>query len=425
MPLLSNLCKLLNDDTIIEEIDTCSKRVHTNGLIEDFCDGSIYNSHLLFSQDSTALQIVAYYDELEICNPLGSHIKKHKWGIVFYTLANISPDLRSQLKMINLAIVASVPIIEKHGLDKILQPILVDLNILSTTGISLPVHGIVHTFKGALIAFLGDNFASNDLGGFKKSFSFSFRCCRTCFVTQDTLTSSFLSEAFNKREDKTHDAQCKQLDDPTGAHYSKAYGINRRSSLMDVTFYSMFGGGLPHYAIHDILEGVAQLEIKLLLAKYTRNKLIHLDELNDRLMNFNFGYTETDEPIQILSHTLQSESSLRASASQMLQLVRILPFLIGYKIPEDNENWLCFLLLRKIVDIVLSPILNEDIRISLKLFIEEHHKKFIVLYGSEAFPKMHFMLHYPEQITAVGPMVRTWTFRHEAKLNFLNKHHIY
>lgn len=124
MPLLSNLCKLLNDDTIIEEIDTCSKRVHTNGFLEDFCDGSIYNSHLLFSQDSTPLQIVAYYDELEICNPLGSHIKKHKLGIVFYTLANISPHLRSQLKMINLAIVASVPIIEKHGLDKILQPFL-------------------------------------------------------------------------------------------------------------------------------------------------------------------------------------------------------------------------------------------------------------------------------------------------------------
>lgn len=139
------------------------------------------------------------------------------------------------------------------------------------------MHGIIRTFKGALLAFLGDNLASNDLGGFKKSFSFSFRCCRTCFVTRHTLTSSFLSEAFNKREDKTHDAQCKQLDGPTGAHYSKAYSINRRSSLMDVTFYSMFGGGLLHDAMHDILEGVAPLEIKLLLAKYTRNKFIHLD----------------------------------------------------------------------------------------------------------------------------------------------------
>ena len=45
-----------------------------------------------------------------------------------------------------------------------------------------------------------------------------------------------------------------------------------------------------------------------------------------------------------------------------------------------------------------------------------------ILYGTEAFiPKMHFMLHYPEQIKAVGPMVRTWTIRHEAKLNFFKQ----
>ena len=412
----------MNDDTIVEQIDTFPQRIHTTGLIEDFCDGSVYSSHPLFSNDSSALQIVAYYDELEICNPLGSHVKQHKLGIVFYTLGNICRQYRSQLKMINLAIVATVPVIEKHGLDKVLQPFIRDLNILSTTGISIPVHGVVRTFKGALLAFLGDNLASNDLGGFKKSFSFSFRSCRTCFVTRDTLTSSFLSETFDKREDKTHDTQCKKLDGPTALHYSKTYGINRRSSLMDIKFYSMFGGGLPHDAMHDLLEGVAPLEIKHLLSKCIRGGLIRLDELNDRLVNFNFGYTETDKPVPILSRALQADNSIRASASQMLQLVRILPFLVGDKIPEDNEHWMCFLVLRKIIDIVLSPVLSESVCTSLKLLIKEHHERFIMLYGSEAFiPKMHFMLHYPEQIKAVGPMVRTWTIRHEAKLNFFKQ----
>lgn len=28
-----------------------------------------------------SLQITLYYDELELCNPLGSHRKKHKIGI--------------------------------------------------------------------------------------------------------------------------------------------------------------------------------------------------------------------------------------------------------------------------------------------------------------------------------------------------------
>ena len=224
VPLINNLCKLLNDDTIVEQIDTCSERIHTTGLIGDFCDGSVYRSHPLFSQDSSALQIVAYYDELETCNPLGSHVKRHKLGIVFYTLANISPQY---LKMINLAIVATVLIIEKHGLDKVLKPFIRDLNILSTTGISIPVHGVVRTFKGALLAFLGDNLASNDLGGFKKSFSFSFRSCRTCFVTRDTWKSSFLSETFDKREDKTHDTHCKQLQHPITQRRMVSTGVLR------------------------------------------------------------------------------------------------------------------------------------------------------------------------------------------------------
>ena len=70
--------------------------------------------------------------------------------------------------MINLAIVATAPIIEKHGLDKILEPFLRDVNTLSTTGLSLHVCGVQRTFRGTLLAFLGDNLASNDLGGFKK-----------------------------------------------------------------------------------------------------------------------------------------------------------------------------------------------------------------------------------------------------------------
>ena len=46
---------------------------HTNNqCFRDFCDGSFFKSHPLFSCDPYALQIVGYYD----FNPLGSYIKK-------------------------------------------------------------------------------------------------------------------------------------------------------------------------------------------------------------------------------------------------------------------------------------------------------------------------------------------------------------
>ena len=51
-----------------------------DGRIEDFCDAQIFKSHPLFARDPTALQLMLYYDEVEIANPLGSKSGKHKLG---------------------------------------------------------------------------------------------------------------------------------------------------------------------------------------------------------------------------------------------------------------------------------------------------------------------------------------------------------
>lgn len=45
-----------------------------------FCDAQIFKNHPLFSQDPTALQLMLYYDEVEVTNPLGSKTGKHKLG---------------------------------------------------------------------------------------------------------------------------------------------------------------------------------------------------------------------------------------------------------------------------------------------------------------------------------------------------------
>lgn len=51
-----------------------------NGLLGDYCDGELFTQNALFQQDPCALQIQLFYDELEVCNPLGSKAKKHKLG---------------------------------------------------------------------------------------------------------------------------------------------------------------------------------------------------------------------------------------------------------------------------------------------------------------------------------------------------------
>ena len=106
----------------------------------------------------------------------------------------------------------------------------------------------------------------------------------------------------------------------------------------------------------------------------------------------------------------------------MLLLVQILPFLIADKIPENEDHWDCFIHLRKILDLILAPIVTENDCSSLKLLIRDHHAKFVCLYGSSTYiPKMHFLIHYPKQMLNLGSMTHTWTMRYEAKLNFFKQ----
>ena len=58
--------------------------MHTDGIIEDVCDGEAFREHPLFSSDPYALHIIAFYDELELCNSLGTHVKKNISLLLFY-----------------------------------------------------------------------------------------------------------------------------------------------------------------------------------------------------------------------------------------------------------------------------------------------------------------------------------------------------
>ena len=61
----------------------------TDGILCDYCDGRVFAGHTLFQAHSTALQICLYYDDLELCNPLGSKRSIHKIGIFYFTFCSM------------------------------------------------------------------------------------------------------------------------------------------------------------------------------------------------------------------------------------------------------------------------------------------------------------------------------------------------
>lgn len=54
--------------------------MRSDDYLSDFCDGSLFKNHPLFQTHPDALQLIIYFDELEVCNPLGSHSGIHKLG---------------------------------------------------------------------------------------------------------------------------------------------------------------------------------------------------------------------------------------------------------------------------------------------------------------------------------------------------------
>ena len=106
------------------------------------------------------------------------------------------------------------PVVDRHGLDSVLEPFVKDLTILTSYGISINVDGTRRNLKGGLLCFLADNAASNSLGGFKESFSFSFRFCHSCMATINTYHQHFLPHHYTERTDSDHEGHCAEVEGP-------------------------------------------------------------------------------------------------------------------------------------------------------------------------------------------------------------------
>lgn len=415
VPLLSTLKQILKIPNIRQEI---SRRPnHDGNLMYDLSDGAMFKKHDFFKNNPSGIQIIAYYDEVETCNPLGSSSGKFKLGCIFFTLGNLKPLHRSNLKAIFLVAVAKSSTIKTNGIDSILEPFVKDLKTLSDTGVTLCYKGKEEVWKGSLLAFLADNLAAHEVGGFKESFSFSRRFCRSCMTDKEQSQEHFQEDQFLIRTAESHADQCSRLDGPQRSTVSVEFGINRVPLLSSLPYFSVIDG-IPHDIMHDLYEGVIPYELKLLLTHCTSKSYFEVHTLDQRLRAFNFGYTEIgDKPAPI-----EDISRLRQSASQMWLLARILPLLVGDLIPRNDNNWLCFLKLLKISEICTANVLSEDTAAFLKLLIEEHHSEFKLLYPGETItPKMHFMIHFSRQILNYGPLIHTWTMRHESKLRIIKR----
>lgn len=68
---------------------------------------------------------------------------------------------------------------------------------------------------------------------------------------------------------------------------------------------------------------------------------------------------------------------IKQTASQVWCLLRTLPVIIGECIPENDEMWAIFLLLRDITELLFCPIMTESLTYVVEHLVELHHEAYL------------------------------------------------
>lgn len=423
IPLLKSLEQLLSHPRMLAMIDERPKPCK-DGFLHDFIDGDIFKWHPLFIKVPTALQLILYTDEIELCNPLGSRANKNKLLLIYYTLGNISPKYRSRLPAIRLLAMVKSKDLSRCGIDEIFERINRDL-IELCDGVQVVTASGERTIHGALISVCGDTLAQHEVAGFKEGVGFAYSKCRHCECHFEDMQEKFNEDFFVKRTMASHNRQCNDIEKASTDFLKDklkiTYGINRRSKLTESPHVDIINQ-TPQDIMHVILEGVAPYEIKCVLKNLVLSGQMNLDSFNSAILCFPYSPVDVrDKPCPISVSTLSSnDNKLKQSAGQMLVLLKILPFLMD-KIGENHYTQMLRNML-EIIKILFSPIIAVSTLSRLKLLIEQHLKHFKQLFPDEnIIPKQHYLLHLPSQIKALGPTVRHMCMRFESKHCFFKQ----
>lgn len=411
--IIESLVKLLQHKDISKQLN--QERNAVDDIFTDFSDGSFCKENSLFaSQSRITLKLLFYFDEFCIVNPIGAHRKNHKIASFYWTLGNLDFHSRSSLNLIQLGILCRNRDLKYFGLEAILYPLIRDLKILSNEGVFVPDFG---HFYAAVPFICGDNLGSHFLGGFMECFSPNVKhFCRTCTVTSDEMQYNFNVATFQIRNPSMYSNHIKALQQSTSQN--SECGIKRNSPLNEIPGYHVTTG-LPPDAMHDILEGIVPYETSLVLQKLIADGYFTLDFLNRRILSLSYGKHDVlSKPVE---QTLKNQT-LIGTASTNWCLLRLLPILIGSKVPIKNEYWQFLLDLKELVEIIFAPAISIGHIDSLQYDIVIHLENFKKLFPSNLLkPKHHFLLHYPLHILNYGPPIRYWCFRFEAKHRFFKE----
>lgn len=440
IPFLESLQQFLSIGQVFESVMASFKNHSTKSVncFSDVWDGSFIKSVPIFIQQKGAiLGFQIYMDEVELANPLGSKKGKHKVSVFYWVLLNLPPQFRSSLRSIQLLGVVSCELLKQRGVKVFLKPFLDDL-VLLNEGVSLTVRKQKKLWFGILLNFAGDIPASNFVGGFKEGVGFANLPCRSCLIHRNNLDEIHLKSGCVLRDKITHESQVKSIereDQSKSARdsLSSLYGVNGRCPFSILSYFDPTKCFM-HDLMHTANEGALNLEISLCLRHLILDPVIKLDleQVNYKISTLKSDREFTVPPPIILSEIMDPQKKLSFSSSEMSSLAMCLPIVLAEFVSSDtNPYYANLLLLFEIVSSLQCYSFSEKQLTILEKNIEIHNVNHVLLYpkvnvriiaaannapvNNAITPKLHSLIHFPDQIRQFGAPRYSWCFRYESK----------
>ncbi|XP_030829580.1 uncharacterized protein LOC115919721 [Strongylocentrotus purpuratus] len=204
---------------------------------------------------------------------------------------------------------------------------------------------------------------------------------------------------------------------------SHVFGVKQKTVLNDCIYFHV----LANFSLdimHDLLEGIVQYELKLVLEYFIYERqppLLSQDELNQRVASHCLNRTDNKNKPSFIK-LRSARNDVGQKAMQAWCLIRNLPFIIAQDIEEGNVYWELLLRLLDCMDIIFAPQLTAGLIAQLSILTEEHHTHFQKTFPDRRLlPKHHFMVHYPTCLREVGPLIHVWCMRYEAKHHYFGR----
>lgn len=205
--------------------------------------------------------------------------------------------------------------------------------------------------KGTIFCVSADNLAAHGLGGSLESFRTEY-VCRFCMTTNEQFQRTDVRQReFVQRTKASHDLHVQTVLESEIS--SNQLGVKGNCVLHESLQYFHPVTGFPPDILHYLLQGIVPVELSLCLKEMIHLKFFLLDFLTQKITSFPYQHTDKGNRPK---HSQNSQDSL----------LRLLPLLVGMKVPESNAAWTVLMDLKEVVELALCPSFTDVYRLCVQ-----------------------------------------------------------